>query len=52
MLRTVVASAVVASAAAFSAPSAFMGMGVNTQVGARCKVRAAKSLVLFLLIAL
>ena len=32
MLRTVVASAVVASAAAFSAPSAFTGMGLNTQV--------------------
>jgi len=32
MLRTVVASAVVASAAAFAAPSAFVGMGLNTQV--------------------
>jgi len=32
MLRCVVASAVVASAAAFAAPSAFVGMGLNTQV--------------------
>jgi len=35
MLRTVVASAVVASAAAFSAPSAFMGKGLNTQAATR-----------------
>jgi len=35
MLRSVVASAVVASAAAFSAPSAFMGKGVNTQAATR-----------------
>merc|ERR1719198_2824012 len=31
MLRSVAVSAVVASAAAFSAPSAFMGKGVNTR---------------------
>lgn len=36
MLRTVVASAVVASAAAFSAPSAFMGKGLATQVMTAC----------------
>jgi hypothetical protein len=36
MLRTVVASAVVASAAAFSAPSAFMGKGLSTQVNTVC----------------
>ena len=41
MLRSVVASAVVASAAAFSAPSAFMGKGVNTQVTAAAGRRAA-----------